>query len=482
MSDFADFVKMLRGIDHRTSDNGEEKGLTITPGASLDPGGFVNELRGRAITQQPSDTAGLQAVRLRNELVLACIAARSNTAQDPRLIVQKRAARGSNEYEEASDHPFRSIMMRPNPNMTEADLMRAAIVSWDISNPRRFYCERVVVNGLLKEIHPLDPSFMKPRRGRSGAIMGYVWDDGSLRKEYAPEELIIRSAPAWYDPPPLISALGSIGSDTAQTDYVQTFFANGGTPPGYLKADMPLSRAQKDDIRAQWRDRYGNALGRQFDVGVLDRDADYKEIGSKLDSLSSDILRAVAESRICMVFGVPPLIVYAYVGLMRATYSNLKEAWSSFWDATMSPLFKEWRAFWTWHLLTEFEYEQDILNGNIRLVYDLNQVAALQDDVDALHDRSRKNFASGGITLNEFRSDIGRMPDVNGDYYVWNAGRVTIPAGTAAKSLKNTKSHEMKTGRNKPSLTVVERRIEKQLQSYLADQYLRAARVVENAA
>ena len=36
-----------------------------------------------------------------------------------------------------------------------------------------------------------------------------------------------------------------------------------------------------------------------------------------------------------MAFGVPPLIVYAYVGLLRATYSNLKEAWSSFWDASM---------------------------------------------------------------------------------------------------------------------------------------------------
>ena len=31
---------------------------------------------------------------------------------------------------------------------------------------------------------------------------------------------------------------------------------------------------------------------------------------------------AVAESRICMVFGVPPLIVYAYVGLLRATYAE----------------------------------------------------------------------------------------------------------------------------------------------------------------
>jgi len=487
MGDFADFLDMIRGREPRSK---AEKGLTITTtGESLKPGGFVNEIRVRGSDAYPrSDTESLQGVRTQNELAFACIGVRSGTAQDPRLVVQQRVKRedGSVGYDEMPDHPFRRLIMRPNSSMTEADLMRAAIVSWDISNPRRVYCEKEYTNNLLTAIYPLNPAFMKARKGRSGEVIGYVWNDGKYRKEYMPEDLIIRSAPSWYDPPPLTAALGSVGSDTAQTDYVRAFFENGGTPPGYLKMDIPLSQGQKDDIRAQWMDRYGNAYGRQHGIGVLDRDADYQRIGTNLGDLSSEVLRSVSESRVCMVFGVPPLIVYAYVGLIRATYSNLREAWAGFWDATMSPLFKEWRAFWTWNLLTEFEDEADVRAESVRLDYDLSRVAALQDDVEAAQSRTRNNFKTGLITLNEARSQIGAVLDPNGDYYVRNL--VFVPTQFGASSDEATaaippKSRlaliKSKAGRNKPSLQVTERRIERSMQNYLKDEYDRAARLAE---
>jgi hypothetical protein len=116
-----------------------------------------------------------------------------------------------------------------------------------------------------------------------------------------------------------------------------------------------------------------------------------------------------------MVFGVPPLIVYAYVGLLRATYSNLKEAWSGFWDNPMSPTFKEWRAFYTMNLLTEFEDERAVVTERVRLWYDMSQVAALQEDVDAIQLRARENYKVGGISLNEFREALGADPHPNGD-------------------------------------------------------------------
>lgn len=484
MGDFADFIQMMRGRDPLAQRrvNGSEKALTITTGGALEPGGFVNEIRYRSGSlSHDNSTAGLQATRLRNELVFACIAARSDTAQDPMLLVQKRTKdEDGTRYETIKDHPFRMLLSQPNINMTEADLMRAAIVSWDISNPRRFYCEKTIVNGLLKEIKPLNPQYMKPKRGANGDTVGYRWDDGTYRQEYSLEDLIIRSAPVWVNPPPIVAANGSIGSDTAQTEYVRAFFENGGAPIGFLKYDQPLRQSQKDDIRAQWRSIYGNIGGGQFDVGVLDRATNYQEIGSRLDSLESEILRSIAESRACMVFRVPPLIIYAYVGLMRATYSNLKEAWASFWDATMSPLWREWRDFWAKNLLIEFEYAEDIRNGTIRLMYDLSQVAALQDDVDKAQDRARKNLVVGGITRNEFRADIGKPADlVDGDVYMRSPDAMRIvPTSSSDVAKQTAKVIQLKTGRKKPSLLVTERRIEDNMQKYLEAEYKRAADAV----
>jgi HK97 family phage portal protein len=397
------FLDMLRGKMP------EEKGLSI----SLLPNGFVDEVSNyRRLGPPQADTDALQGAMSRNELVFACLGVKSTAARDPRLLVQRAVKKGgATEYEEVQGHPFRQLIMRPNPLMTEGDLMRAAIVSWDVSNPRRFYCEKEYKGNILVALWPLNPACMSPIPSRvDRSTIGYVWSDGTHRREYSLDELLIRTAPAWYDPPPIVSALGNIDLDTAQTDTIRAFFENGGIPPGFLKYNMPLSDPQRDTLREKWADRYGNRHGRQHNVGILDVNAEWVETGASLDKLSNQMLRSVSESRICMVFGVPPLIVYAYVGLIRATYSNLKEAWSGFWDHPMSPQFKEWRDFWTWNLLTEFEDERTIRGEAIKLNYDMSQVAALQDDVDAMQARARANFQAGGMDRDEFRAVIGLPP------------------------------------------------------------------------
>jgi HK97 family phage portal protein len=470
----------------------EAKAITVSlSGDTLEPGGFVNELRSfGGLARLQSDTSSLQSVQLRNELVYACIDTKATAALDPQLVVQQQVTRkGKTTYETLDAHPMRQLLVRPNPDMTEVDLMKAAIVSWDVSNPRRFFCEKVTKGSILTELWPLDPSQMKPLPSRTNSQeqIGYVWGNGANRKEYSFDDLLIRRAPAWYDPPPLISALGATESDSAQTDYIRSFFENGGIPPGILKYNMPLRQEQRDEIRDRWRMAYGNRLGRQHDIGVLDTNVEYQKTGSNLDELASQTLRSVAESRICMVFKVPPLIVYAYVGLIRATYSNLSEAWAGFWDATMSPQFKEWRVFWQWALLSEFENEVDIRSGRIRLDYDMSRVSALQDDVDLIQKRARDNYQAGGISLNEYRTAIGSDPVPGGDdLYVAKpmtsiAGMSTpapiapalavLPAAPAMPMDAPTDTPKGRKDRSATTVQLIERRMESALKAYLAGEY-----------
>ncbi len=454
------------------------KGLTVT----MQPGGFVTELRSLRPGALSADSASLADTMTRNELVFACLDIKARCAQDPRLAVEQQVTKGGKTtYEPIADHPMRALMNAPNKDMGEADLMRAAFVSWDVSNPRRFYAEREVDgSGALIGLHPLNPVYMRPKQSRDRArtTIGYIWDDGQQRREYSLEELLIRSAPAWYAPPPLPSALGSIESDTAQTDYVRAFFEGGGVPPGLLKYNRPLGQDERDDLRQQWLAQYGNAYGRQHGVGILDVNAEYQQTGVSLDKLSSETLRSVAESRICMVFGVPPLIVYAYVGLLRATYSNLKEAWSGFWDATMSPAFKEWRDFWQRALLSEYETEADIAAGRVRLSYDMSLVAALQDDVDLIQKRARENFAAGIISQNEARAAAGYTPIAGGE----TTFRVSAAASTTTPPPPPTTSGAGKAAKDRDGATVqfIERRIEREVRGYLASEYRAAAAAVRS--
>ena len=448
------------------------KGLTISRSGTLEPGGFVTEVRRYRRPSAPyAETADLQEAQLRNELVYACLAIKASTAQDPRLVVQRQVSRGGKTtYEEVPNHPLRQLLV-----MSEADLMKAAIISWDVSNPRRAYFEKLYDGALLVGLNPLNPACMHPDYSRTTReLIGYTYRDGTQHRAYNLDELVVRTAPAWYDPPPLIAALGSVESDTSQTDYIRAFFENGGVPAGFLKYAMPLNDSQREEIRVKWLSRYGNALGRQHDVGVLDANADYQEIGAPLDKLSSQTLRSVAESRICMVFGVPPLIVYAYVGLLRATYSNLSEAWAGFWDATMSPAFKDWRIFWTRALLPEFEEARDIRAERVRLHYDMSNVAALQEDVDAIQKRTRENWAAGLISQNEGRTAIGYAPRAGGDEVFARASASPPPPPAAPSDGKAQKD------RDGAGVALVERRMEREVRAYLANEYRAAAAAVRS--
>lgn len=122
----------------------------------------------------------------------------------------------------------------------------------------------------------------------------------------------------------------------------------------------------------------------------------------------------------CSVFGVPPILVGAYVGILHLNQrASVKEAQTDFWINKMSPLFKALRTFLTWNLLPEFENIALIEAEKVRVSWDMSRVMALQEDTDKRHDRARKDFQSGLITLNEGRAEIGQKPDESGsDYYL----------------------------------------------------------------
>jgi HK97 family phage portal protein len=421
----------------------------------------------------------------RNELVFACVQAKANAMADPRLVVEERQPDGT--YAEVPGHPLRRLWMRPNDKMDEAAFLRALVVSRDIFG--KFVNENLTSGAdMLVGLNPLNPAKISPKaeadaQGRQ-LLAGYVWRDGGSAVTFRTNELTIYEPPDWVNPPAAEVGLGSVDGDNAQTDYVRAFFNNAGVPSGILKVKGTYSQEKTDNLKGKWRANYGRVTGHQHDIAVLDDNADYQAIGAKLNELSADTIRMTTESRIAMVFGVPPLIVYAYVGLMRATYSNLKEAYKGFWDLTLSPLLKEIAAWVTLVLLPQFEPMERILDEQIRVRFDTSRVAALQDDEDRKQARARDSFRAGGLTLNEFRAAIGQAADSEGDYYLRLLSYAPYAAGTAPQ----TTADDVLAGKSRPALLpapgqgqkagpprAVEDRLERALRSYLEDEYAAAA-------
>jgi HK97 family phage portal protein len=426
----------------------------------------------------------LQLAHRRSEIVYAAIKAKATAMIDPRLLVETRTTEDT--WEEVAAHPLRRLLLRPNPEMDEAAFLGAAVTSRDTAGV--FYAEIVRAAGtrLPIQLYPLDPAKVFAVPGEKNTTAAYEFRDGGKRVRIDAKDMI-----AWryHDPmskwqglSPLAVALGSVDADNAQTDFTRDYFNNAGVPSGMLKIKgRTINETEANEIKQRWRQRFGRGWGGFHDVAVMDENAEYEKMGANLDELQSEILREFTETRVCMVFGVPPLIVYAFAGLKRATYSNLKEAWAGFWDATLTPLLKEWRTFLTWRLLPEFEGEDAVYAEQVRLNWDLSQVAALQDDVEAIYNRGEKAFRAGGITLNQYRDMLGQMPDPAGDYYLRPISYVPFLAGEQPTVTVD----DVLTGKRRVlpqtvkalrdvSTATLEKRIERVLQPYLRAEYEKA--------
>lgn len=435
-----------------------------------------------------TDVRNLLGQYKRSEIVYACIQRRAASAIGPHLRAEYRANPKA-EWTEKPGDPVRRLLMRPNKTMDEASFFKALIVSLDISG--LFYAE--IERGPLKlpiGLHPLNPAQVAPVPDAEGTIVSYEWKDGNKKVTIPAADMLVKRE---YDPASrfqglsrLAVCLGTVDADTAQTDYVRAFFNNGGQPSGILKLKgrkLTGTRGQEEaeSIKAQWRAKYGRQWGRQHDIAVLDEDADYQRLGANLNELNSETMQAITESRICMTFDIPPLIIYAWVGLLRSTYSNLKEAWRGFWDASLMPLYSELATWLTWELLPEFVNEELIYSELVRLRWDMAGVKWFAEDLDAQQARARENLRAGGITVNEFRAAVGEQPDAAGDYYLRGLAVVAVPAG----SDPNADMAPLLGKRHPAPLAVkglrdattrgIERQAQVATRKYLARQYRQAA-------
>lgn len=394
----------------------------ITPQAAKAAYDYVPVgVRGKPVRSQ-YDRAALIRASHTNEVAYSCINIKQTTAVDPRLYVERKQS--GDEWQEVEGHPLRRLMMKPNPDMDEVGFVQWFIASRDTVG--EFYAEivRSTKTGPPVALYPLNPALVDPIPASDGTIGAYQFKLGSYKQDIPAENMLVWRSPdisnTWRGLSPLAVATGAIDGDTAQTDYVSEFFKVGGIPAGMMTIKgRTVTALEAEEIRDKWRAKFSAKYGgSQTDIAVMDENAEFQVLGSKLDELASEELRGVAESRICMVFGVPPLVIYAYIGLLRSIQSNLREAWQQFWDSRLTPEYKAIRQWLTMRMLTEFESEDLVLGERVRCQWDMSQVAALQDDVDGIQARARDNWKAGGITRNEFRAAIGAQPDPDGDIYI----------------------------------------------------------------
>lgn len=212
--------------------------------------------------------------------------------------------------------------------------------------------------------------------------------------------------------------------DIAMSDFELAFFRNAGVPMGLLKIKGRTSETEITEVKQRFRAAY-NGVRKWFDLLVLNSDqAEYTPMGMKQADMEMDGSRFHSESRICSVFGVPPIIVGARVS-MQGQGGTYEDAEHAFWSETMVPATMRFARAWQKFLLPEFATRAD---ANAEVTYDFSQVRALQED------RSRKLrevvrlVLTGAFTVNQALVAVGMTAIPDGDFYIRNGNQVVVMA------------------------------------------------------
>jgi len=341
----------------------------------------------------------------RNELVYRCISMRAQAYTEPVLRVQIGG-------EDAGDnHPLVQLIKSPWPKVSMSHLLKSRSIMLDIGGTA--YWEKIRDRGgRVKGLAPIRPDRMSIIPSADG-IASYKYKVGDFVTYFEPEDVIQFN---YYDPisdfyglAPLQVCARAADSDNERTDFTRSFFLNAAVPYGLLKTKVKLDEGETDRIKRKWKAEYGG-VDNWHNIAVLDADADYQRLGLTQEEMSFPDLTNLAETRICMVFQIPPVLAGSMVGIEHSTYSNYAEARQQFWQDSMVPMVAELEDVLNQELAAEF-------GDNVSILIDVSEIKALQEDRTAIFDRVTKAYIGGLLMQNEGREEMGFEQVPGGDEF-----------------------------------------------------------------
>lgn len=326
------------------------------------------------------------------------------------------------------DHHLVRLLNAPNPFMSRGQLWSTVVVDRYLGGNAYLLKARNSMLGNVQELWRLRPDRVKivPDKETFCKYEYTLPGQPTITFEYRDVMHFKTRNPLndYYGMPPMMAISGRLDIDRYMAGFLKTFFELGGTGPGsILTVNKKVSEEAKEEIRKRFRNQFGGSGGWHEMMILEGVESSYQQLGLNRglrDALPKE-LDQMSEARIAMVFGIPGSILGLLIGYESSSYANKRQDWQVLWDVTMTPLLSDLDDVLNLSLIPEF-------GGIDEVLFDLSDIKALQEDVDKLHDRARKNFQIGGWSFEEFRDATGKDPEpIEGTFFVpGNVRPVTV--------------------------------------------------------
>lgn len=369
----------------------------------------------------------LEQIYAKSTLIFACVREITTSLSEAPPIVGHQTPDG---WEPEEDHWLPDLLRAPNPDYDYTELLdrfasrllltgKSFIWKWRNRGGR----------GCVAELWPLPTHWVIPKKGVSA--MSRLVTSYTV-KQLRGEKKNVDSRDMLYarftDPHstgdgigPLQVATRDHQLDTERQDYLIEMLTNLKVPGIKITVPHKMTPDQETKLRHWVHDRIGK--GARGNPLVLEGEGAKAETMAPLADMDWPKFTSLSESRICMAFGVSPILVGARIGLERATYANYQAARYSFYMETMIPMWKAVAAAFTRSFLRHEGEEK------LELRFDYSEVAGLQAGMKERAERAKILVGGSIATRNEGRKMAGLPPDpAEGDVYLVPAKVLVVPA------------------------------------------------------
>jgi len=345
----------------------------------------------------------------------------------------------SQQAEPLETHPVLGVIAEPMPGT-----VGSLVWGWVLQDYKLFgnaYLRKVRTSrsGVPIGLQYLPQDMVRPVGNGINPLTHYVYTTDGRSFDIAIEDIVhIRYG---RDPSdirlgrsPVQAVLREIATDNVASSAAYGLLNNGAMPslivgPDAKDQSVDLSPDDARQVKRQLReDLTGDGAG-----GIVVMMGPYKmdRVSLTPSELALDSVRRVPEERICSAMGLNPMVLGLGSGLERSTYSNFERAQQAAWEDGMVPLLRAISDALTVSLLPDYSESAE---GDF-IQFDVSNVRALADDLQAEADRAEKLYKAGIIDRAEAKRIAGleAVPEDEGQLHptaisVTTQQDATIPA------------------------------------------------------
>jgi HK97 family phage portal protein len=385
---------------------------------------------------QPSPYS-LQDTYRTNEVAYACIELLMDSISEPPILVVDKTT-----DEELKGHDFTEFMKEPCPLVDEVDFWKANMMFLSIAGFMGW--EQDTSNdGSIRAIYPIMPQYSSFMRGQS-RLLDRIRYQPYTGMPYM--DINIDRVLYWMYPDPRYYGLKPLGPtarltdiipvDTAMTQIVGQFLRNGAFISGQLVTDQIIDAEDARFAKERFRETQGGPA-HAGEVLVTGKGMKFERMNNTFREMVFPEVDARNEVRICMAYGIKPILISAKVGMDRSTMNNYEEARRAQYHEKFTSLWRFLEKGITRQLLPLFDKDP-----NHVAKFDLRNVEALQENRTEVWKRATEAYKARVTTRNDTLKEMGlnQLDDktLGNEYFTTTMSQTSDSLDVADNSIDGT--------------------------------------------